>query len=251
MTLTPAEWDHRFQQQTAWTQAVRSYVYQRVQLSAAAKILEIGCGTGAVLRSLPSVFTGKAVGLDIQRIFLQFAQQAGSSRLVCGDAIHLPFGSAQFDFVFCHFTLLWLANPPPALAELRRVTRPGGWVAALAEPDYGGRIDHPAPLAELGRMQGAALKAQGADPWMGRKLNGLFHQAGLDEVETGLLGGQWNSSPDEAAWESEWSMLAADLAGTISVERLHELRSLDASAWQHGERILFVPTFYAFGKVPT
>jgi hypothetical protein len=133
---------------------------------------------------------------------------------------------------------------------MRRVTRPGGAVMALAEPDYGGRIDYPDKLALLGEWQIESLKRQGADPLMGRKLTGLFHKTGLESVETGVLGGQWSESPDWAAWESEWAVLESDLKKTFQdFESWKVIKDLDKSAYEKGERVLFVPTFYALGFV--
>jgi SAM-dependent methyltransferase len=57
----------------------------------------------------------------------------------------LPF-QPVFDVTFCHFLLLWVSNPEKVVAEMGRVTRPGGSVR-LAEPDYGGRIDYPESLS--------------------------------------------------------------------------------------------------------
>jgi hypothetical protein len=137
-----------------------------------------------------------------------------------------------------------------ALQEMRRVTRKGGAILAIAEPDYGGRIDHPSTLVELGLLQQKALEAQGADPLAGRKLSGLFHQAGLVRIETGLLGGQWSKDQDLQTWQSEWSVLEADLHEMVPSGLLEDLRANDRSAWEKGERVLFVPTFYAIGFVP-
>jgi len=75
---------------------------------------------------------------------------------------------------------------------MARITRPGGAVLALAEPDYGGRIDYPIKLAQMGKWQIESLRLQGADPLMGRKLATIFNSAGFDSVETGVLGGQWS-----------------------------------------------------------
>jgi len=74
---------------------------------------------------------------------------------------------------------------------MRRVVKPGGWVVALAEPDYGGRIDYPDQLSALGWKQASALSAQGADTNAGRKLAGWLAETGLKGIQTGLLGGQW------------------------------------------------------------
>jgi len=136
------------------------------------------------------------------------------------------------------------------LEEMTRVTRPGGVILALAEPDYGGRIDYPAELAEIGRLQADALTRQGADINMGRKLAELFTAAGLQNVTSGVMGGEWTHKPSDADSELEWDTLASDLAGTLDPDRLSALRQLDSAAWQRGNRILYVPTFYAIGWVP-
>ena len=81
---------------------------------------------------------------------------------------------ASFDICLCHFLLLWIANPLAALKEMRRIVKPGGWVLALAEPDYGSRIDFPPELEALGQAQSKALQSQCADVSVGRKLRGLF-----------------------------------------------------------------------------
>ncbi|GAP14478.1 methylase [Longilinea arvoryzae] len=249
--LTPQTWHRRFSQQARWTEEIRRFVIQQAHLSQAHRVLETGCGTGAVLSSMQHLLpAARFYGIDLRLDYLLAAQEfAPESQFAGADAASLPVGNACFDAVICHYFLLWVKDPPGILAEMKRVTRPGGTVIALAEPDYGGRIDYPMPLAELGRLQGQSLQMQGADPFMGRKLSALFHQAGFTDVHTGLLGGQWNEAPAFEAWESEWAVLQTDLEHTISRERLDALRSLDAAAWQKGERILFVPTFYAWGKV--
>ena len=107
----------------------------------------------------------------------------------------LPFAGGQFDSVYCHFTLLWVADPLRVLCEARRPLQTGGWVLALAEPDYGGRIDYPETLAETGRLQAESLRRQGADIQLGRRLRALFHQAGLRNIESGVVSGQWREPP--------------------------------------------------------
>ena len=64
---------------------------------------------------------------------------------------------------------------------------------ACAEPDYGGRIDYPDELSEIGRLQMMSLARQGANPQVGRKLKAILREAGIREVEVGILGGQWKN----------------------------------------------------------
>jgi len=249
--ITPQDWHRRFVQQTRWTEEIRQFIVQQAQLKTCRRILETGCGTGAVLGSLQHLLPGNDLfGIDLRPDFLAEARRhAPLSHLAAADAAALPAAEAAFDAVICHYFLLWVNEPEVILKEMKRVTRPGGMVIAMAEPDYGGRIDYPASLVELGHLQGEALQRQGADPNMGRKLAALFHQAGLRDVHTGLLGGQWNAAPPYEAWESEWAVLRADLEHILDKEHLDALRNLDAAAWDKGERILFVPTFYAWGTV--
>jgi SAM-dependent methyltransferase len=213
-------------------------------------VLEVGCGSGVITTDLHRFSPGTIFGLDIQPQFLDLAQKVDpSTRYTQGDALSLPYLDHSIDAIVCHFFLLWVKQPAKALTEMCRVTRRGGCVVALAEPDYSGRIDYPDQLVELGHLQGAALQAQGADINIGRKLAALFHQAGLKNIQAGLLGGIWKEPPSKETWQSEWTMLAADLQDILSIEELQNLRHKDAIAWQNGERILFVPTFYAWGWV--
>jgi SAM-dependent methyltransferase len=172
-------------------------------------------------------------------------------RLTQGNAYYLPFPEHTFDICFCHFLLLWLTNPDLALIEMRRVTRSGGAVIAFAEPDYGGRIDFPEELSILGQWQTQSLKRQKADPLIGRKLRSLFFNAGLVEIETGVLGGEWKGIPAKSEQENELEILRSDLDGELEkLIRLDRLVDLDNKAWEQEYRILYIPTFYAWGRVP-
>lgn len=250
--LTPNWWHARFVQQARWTQELRQYLYGRTGLTEGGRLLEVGCGTGALLPEFANqTQEGRVYGLDIAKAFLTLASQNASlARLTQGDAHTLPYAGHSFDVAACHFLLLWVHDPMQVIKEMRRVTRPGGVVLLLAEPDYGGRIDFPLELAQLGRWQEQALRSQSADPTIGRRLAALLHRAGVQELEAGVLGGQWSAPPPLEAWQSEWQVLEADLADIVSQEKLEQLRSLDAVAWESGERILYVPTFYAWGRVP-
>ncbi len=245
---TIVDWHSRFTQQARWTKGIRDYLYQRAGLTQAHHVLDIGCGSGALLSELSRSAPGTVHGLDLNPAFLALAASQGQAELVQGDAHHLPYADEAFDVSLCHFLLLWVASPEQVVSEMRRVTRPGGSVLALAEPDYGGRIDYPHELARLGELQAEALRQQGANPDLGRRLGEIFARAGLEVVEMGVLGGQWSGPPSPQDWELEWQVLEADLGETLGARQLKELRALDSAAWQRRARVLFVPTFYAWGR---
>jgi len=161
----------------------------------------------------------------------------------------LPYPPAIFDITFCHFLLLWVHDPLQALREMARVTRAGGHVIALAEPDYETRLDKPDELAPLGRWQTESLQRQGADLGLGARLADLFRQAGISLIETGSLneGGERPPAPGER--ELEWAVLDADLAGFVPAQEIQRMKLLDEQAWERGERVLCVPTYFAWGRV--
>ena len=250
MTLSSSEWHQRFKEQAEWTKDLRQHLFARAGLQEAKRILDAGCGTGALFGELSLNTTAQVYGLDINRSHLALAADFNPQvHLIEADAHQLPLPDNCLDIVLCHFFFLWVADPERVVLELARATRPGGSVLALAEPDYGGRIDHPEVLQQLGRWQLQALSNQGADPLMGRRLPGLFHRAGYTEIEFGVLGGQWQTPRPESSWLTEWQILLSDLEElSISEREINAIKNIDALAWKQGERVLFVPTFYAWGK---
>lgn len=251
--LNPVDWQQRFQVQASWTAALRAYLYQKTSVLDLGCLLEVGCGPGVIAADLLRARAERlrVHGADLDYPFLRQARRVEPAlRLVQADGAHLPYPSAVFDAALCHYLLLWAADPAALLREMKRVTRPGGWLLALAEPDYGGRIDYPPALARLGSLQADALRTQGADPAIGRRLAALFHGVGLRDVETGVMGGQWRQAPPSAQLDSEWAVLRSDLAGYpgVTAAELDRFEQIDRAAWAAGERVLFVPTFYAVGQ---
>lgn len=250
--LTLSDWHLRYLQQAQWTRSLRQYLLAQPGQQEARSVLDVGCGTGALLEELGDDGRRLVTGIDLDFASLAFARQAApGASLAASDGRALPFRRASFDLAVCHFVLLWVGDPLQVLREMRRVVRPGGAVLALAEPDYGGRVDYPQASQALGRMQAEALQRQGADITIGRKLRSLFRQAGFSSVRAGVLGGEWNQGYQGEEIAGEQAVLRADLQALPGYDEavLNELLAQDRLAWQRGERLLFVPTFYAIGSV--
>jgi SAM-dependent methyltransferase len=251
------DWHNRFLQQAGWTRDLRLHVFKLAGLRQARQVLEVGCGTGAILtdfsrrRQVDHAFTTAVIyGLDLDLSHLAEAHEnVPAAVLTCGDALDLPYGCKVFDITFCHFLLLWVSDPLQALSEMERVTRRGGAVLALAEPDYESRLDEPDDLVPLGSWQTMSLRQQGADPGLGKRLAYLFQQAGIEPIETGTLRAKEQLLPTPAERELEWAVLEADLAGLVGDQELQRMKALDLQAWEHGTRRLNVPTYFAWGKV--
>lgn len=257
MPFKPNDWHRRFSQQAGWTSATRKYLFDLAGISDASAILDVGCGTGYLTSEISEIGVPFLVGIDISSNFiLQAAANTSGCHFSVSDAHQLPFKSSTFDISFCHFVLMWVENPLQVLIQMARVTKPGCAVIAIAEPDYGGRIDFPPDLEIINHWQTLSLQEQGADPHFGRKMKYYFHQAGLNQIEVGVMGAQWSMPPDKEELESEWAVIQHDLSflrnkkSGIMLNNPEELKQMDMNAFAKGERTLYVPTFYALGRVP-
>lgn len=243
------DWHKRYRQQAQWTGDLRTYLFEQAGLNPASRLLEVGCGTGAILSEVPE--SGGIHGLDIDPEALkQCRLHASSASLVRGNALQLPYASNIFDIVYCHYFLLWVADPLQALLEMKRVARTGAHILAFAEPDYTSRIDEPPELIPLGQWQAESLRRQGADPGLGGRLADLFFRAGIALLETGTVQSE-EREPSAQDWEMEWAVLESDLEGFIPAADIHNMKRLDRDARARGERVLFVPTHFASGRALT
>ena len=240
------DWHGRYLQQARWTRELREYLFKQTGWNEASRILEVGCGTGAILAELTN--RASLHGLDIDSDALAQCQvHVPSAALVRGDALRLPYLHASFDIIYCHFLLLWVRDPLQALMEMKRVSKTGAHIFAFAEPDYTARVDEPSELVPLGQWQAEALRRQGADPGLGAKLADLFFRAGIDLVETGTIQ-EAESELSIEDWETEWEVIESDLAGFIPGEDIYRMKYLDQQARTRGERVLHVPTYFAWGR---
>jgi SAM-dependent methyltransferase len=240
-------WHARFCQQSGWTENTRRYIFNKVGISPNDHLLEVGCGGGAVLKMLEGDGYRNLHGIDHDLNIILQAKILHSP--ACADGLRLPFQKASFNHCLCHFYLMWVSDALTALREMARVTTPGGWVLALAEPDYGGRIDYPQPLEVLGEMQTKALRAQGADTLMGRRLLALLKECGLDKVNAGIISAQWEAGTELNSFRDDWHVLKRDLADMVTAEELDALMSRAEASTSKGDGMWYVPIFYAYGRV--
>jgi SAM-dependent methyltransferase len=99
------------------------------------RVLDAGCGTGALLERLSQDPEEEVYGVDFSREALAFSHQRGQSRLVQGDLTALPFASDCFDMVTALDVVEHVERDVDALREICRVLRPGG-VLLMSVPAY-------------------------------------------------------------------------------------------------------------------
>lgn len=239
----------RLDAQATRTRALRRPLHARAGIGPGRRVLDVGCGPGAVTEELVRA-GADVVAVDVDDAMARCAANR-LDHVLHADGRSLPFGDGVFDVVVCNLTLLWCPDAARLVQEMARVAKPGGVVLASMEPDYGGKVHHPEnPLVDL-VFQGEGIRRRGGDPHAGRKLRHHFVAAGL-QTDVGLSNlevltpeqdlDQWRrhrgfyrrmlreagfEGPSIDAWEQEY------------------LEAIDA-----GVQLTWFPIFWAIGRKP-
>jgi len=95
-----------------------------------ATVLDAGCGTGGLIKALQGVGAPWTIkGLDYSPVACSYARERTSVPIAEGSIEALPFGEAQFDAVLSADVICQIDDASVALAEFRRVLKPGGILA--------------------------------------------------------------------------------------------------------------------------
>jgi SAM-dependent methyltransferase len=169
-------------------QCMKRRTYDLLQVEKGQHLLDVGCGLGPDVQALAQRVgnAGRVVGIDSSATMIAEAQRraAGLGLPVAfarGDAGHLAFAADSFDGCRSERLLVHLDHPPQALAEMARVVRPRGRIVVL-DADWDTLVVDVPDLRTTRRLVNF-LCGQSGSRWIGRRLRGLFLEAGLTEVE--------------------------------------------------------------------
>ena len=166
-------WHDRFSIQLEWTRELRNLIYTHLKIQNSSKILESGCGTGALLTELGSRFKCELYGIDIDEKRLDIAKKEMDGKdikaqLTKNTILNTKYKESTFDFIFTHYFFLWIEDLEGAFNELHRILKQEGKLIILAEPDYGGLIEE--PDFNLKQAIQSNLIKQGSNPNVGREI---------------------------------------------------------------------------------
>jgi ubiquinone/menaquinone biosynthesis C-methylase UbiE len=169
--------------------------YAQMHVSAGDRVLDVGCGAGTDTVALAGLVgpAGRVVGIDIDGEMVGQAEgrahESGVEARVehrQGDAAALPFEAGEFQASRSERLFQHLVHPEQALAEMVRVTRPGGRIVVL-ESDYGSLSFDTDETDIERRLCRFIAEKEVQSGYAGRRLLRLFRQQALTGVEIEVL----------------------------------------------------------------
>ncbi|MGD0375046.1 MAG: methyltransferase domain-containing protein [Streptosporangiaceae bacterium] len=227
-----------------WRTVANSAGYLVPRLSRGTQVLDIGCGPGTITADLAAtVGEGRVIGIDVAGEVLAGAraeavrQGRRNVSFQAGDVYQLAFADGAFDVVHAHQVLQHLADPVAALAEMRRVCRQGGVVAAR-DADYGGMFWYPEDPGLRGwqLLYQRVARALNGEPDAGRRMLGWARAAGFDEIDVSASSWCYATPDDRSWWGGLWAERVtqsnfADQAVRLGLASRDDLDGL-AAAWR-------------------
>lgn len=245
--MKPFLWEFQYRRQFEWLKNTRDFLYGKVRLGLQKRVLEPGCSIALITEELSEKIDGMVVGLDKDFNALFSAKKRGKKlSLVCGDVYYLPFKKETFDSVVFQFFLLWVKDSLSAFEEMKRVVIPTGWIISTAEPDYGGRIDFPHTINYSSFIVKSLLE-EGADPFVGRKLEYIYRKSSLVNIQWGLTSVPFGIELAGKNFEKEWSFIEKLAKSEISA-KLKRMKTMERKFLKEGKRSYFMPVFYCIGR---
>ena len=150
--------------------------------------VDVGCGNGAFTELIFNHFAPTEVhGIDPSEAQLDFARTrpgARTAKFQLGDAMALPFSDDSFDVAVMALAIYFVPDPAKGVAEMVRVVRPGGQIAAFVWDVVAGKATATPIQSEMVAMGYTPSRQPSAHASRIEALHELWVDAGLDAIET-------------------------------------------------------------------
>ncbi len=172
----------------AWSQLAGAVFLDWLAPRAGLRWIDVGCGNGAftelvIRRHAPAEIQGIDPS-DAQLTFARTRPGTESAKFQAGDAMALPFDAARFDAAIMALVIFFVPEPAKGVAEMVRVVRPGGTVAAYAWDVMGGGFPFHPIQTELRALGVAPSLPPSPEASRTEVLRDMWTQAGLEAIET-------------------------------------------------------------------
>lgn len=192
-----------------WSRRLAPLMIEFTGIADGDHILDVGCGTGSLTFALPRAANiGAVTGIDFAQPYVDYARGQNTDPRITiqqGDACAMPFDNSIFDRAIAMLSLQFIPDVDRAVAEMRRVVRPDGIVAAAVWDAFGGTpanrmfwdvagVLDPDAIARRARMYFNPITQPGG-------LAALWRRIGMHDVsETSLLV-RWDYANFADYWE--------------------------------------------------
>lgn len=229
---------------------------ESTQRSPGARVLDLACGTGEISSRLLGLFPEcSLVGIDLESSHIDRARArcrefGDRARFEVGSAYQVPCRDSTFDLAVCRHLFQAIPEPDRVVAEMVRVTRPGGRLHMVVE-DYGMIYFHPTRTdTERFWREGpfAFGRATGTDLAVGRKMFGVLQGLGLARIAVRYIAVDTLRVARETfarIWEA-WRDGYSDAIASRTALSGSEVRA----AWDDMLACLADPAGYALWHVP-
>ncbi len=193
-----------------WSRAVGTILLKWLALPPGLNWLDAGCGTGAFSELvLDRCRPHRLAAIDPSEDQIAYARTtpaAARLQFLVGDAESLPFADAEFDVATMALVITFIREPAKALAELKRVVKPGGTIATYVWDFLNGGSPQQ-PLREAIEAIGVAVPpAAGHTNSTRRRLHEIFKAASLDQVATRLIEIEVSYPDFDTYWTSQTAL---------------------------------------------
>jgi len=201
-----------------WSQRVGTVFLDWLAAPSGLKWVDVGCGNGAFTELIVERCAPTEVrAIDPSEDQLAFARSRPGARLAkfdSGDAMALPFAADTFDVAVMALVIFFVPDPRKGVAEMVRVVRPGGVVAAYAWDMLGGGFPLEPIRIEMRAMGLSPQNPPSIDASRIEAMRNLWRDAGLDAVETREITVQRTFDDFEDFWRT--GMLGPSIRPTIA-----------------------------------
>lgn len=192
--------------------------------------IDVGCGSGAFTELLVQRCAPAEIqGIDPSEAQLTFARTrpaARDAKFLHGDAMALPFEAGRFDAAVMALVIFFVPEPAKGVAEMARVVRPGGIVAAYAWDMAGGGFPFDPIHAELRALGVTPPLPPSPDASRLAALHDLWTGAGLEAVETREISVRRTFADFEEFWNS--STITGSIRPTLAAMPAGEVEQFKA-----------------------
>jgi SAM-dependent methyltransferase len=173
-----------------WSRATADEFLAWLHVRRGARWLDVGCGTGEVTRAILGHNAPESVeGVDLSDSYIMYAREKTTdprATFEVGDANALPGPDSTYDAAVAGLSINMMPDQPRAVAEMRRVVRPGGVVGAYVW-DFDGKMQMLRHFWDTVETLDPGAEESGPDPRFAicrpEPFAKLFRDAGIDDVE--------------------------------------------------------------------